>query len=117
MEKINDPQTANEHARECDQLFLEFAVKKCALTLSKREILSQTERLLNEISEKQAEEIQTEDRENKASAADADPKADESAVLSGRSRDAPEAAPADTGEAALEKRQKKKRSFWGDLLF
>ena len=39
-------QTADEHTRASDRLFLEFAIKKCSLTLSRDEILSETERLL-----------------------------------------------------------------------
>lgn len=110
------PQTADEHARETDKLFLEFAIKKCSLTLSKEEILSQTERLLNEMTDEKVEEILTEYRESRTDEIPPAPAAKESAV-SGRSRDAPEVVPAEAGEAALEKRQKKKKSFWGDLLF
>lgn len=110
------PQTADEHARETDKLFLEFAIKKCSLTLSREEILSQTERLLNEITDEKVEAILTEYRESKKDAMISQPAADEGTV-SGRSRDAPEPVPAETGEAALEKQQKKRKSFWGDLLF
>ena len=56
------PQTPSERERESDRLFLEFAVKKCALTLSKVEILSLTERILTETSEQAVEAILAEYR-------------------------------------------------------
>lgn len=116
MNENHYPRTADGHARETDKLFLEFAIKKCSLTLSKEEILSQTERLLNEITDEKAEEIRTEYRESRTDEIHPATAAEESAA-SGRSHDAPEVVPAKAGEAALEKRQKKKKSLWGDLLF
>ena len=38
-----------ENMRTSDMLFLEYAVKKCSLTMSKEDILAHTERLLREL--------------------------------------------------------------------
>lgn len=62
-------QTADEHTRASDRLFLEFAIKKCSLTLSREEILSETERLLNKISDEKVEDILTEYQERRAGTA------------------------------------------------
>ena len=118
-------QTADEHTRASDRLFLEFAIKKCSLTLSREEILSETERLLNKISDEKVEDILTEYQERRAgTAAAAESPSSEESALSGRSRDAPKAEVAaaevkapEAGKAVSEKQKKKKKSFWGDLLF
>ena len=120
-------QTADEHTRASDRLFLEFAIKKCSLTLSREEILSETERLLNKISDEKVEDILTEYQERRTgTAAAAESPSSEEGALSGRSRDAPKAetavpeadAPeAESGKAVSEKQKKKKSFLWGDLLF
>ncbi len=109
-------QTPDEHTRASDKFFLEFAIKKCSLTLSKEEILSQTKRLLGEIFDVKVEKIPIEYREYKTDTAAADFTSDESA-LSGRSRDVPEDLPVESGKAVSEKQKKKKAFLWGDLLF
>ena len=105
-------QTPDEHTRASDKFFLEFAIKKCSLTLSKEEILSQTKRLLGEIFDVKVEKIPIEYREYKTDTAAADFTSDESA-LSGRSRDVPEDLPVESGKAVSEKQKKKKAGQGG----
>ena len=121
MNENDYPKTIEEKMRASDKLFLEYAIKKCALTLSREEILSQAERLLREISDEEVEEILIEYGDRKPDTAMAapvmtEPASDEDGV-SGRSRDAPEAVTEASEQAVLEKRQKKKKSMVGDLLF
>lgn len=121
MNENDHPNLIEENMRASDMLFLEYAIKKCALTLSKEEILSRTERLLKEITDEEVEEILTEYQGRKPEAEVAAPVLPKSAPdesgLSGRSRDAPEAVKAESGEAGMGKGQKKKKSMVGDLLF
>ena len=50
-------QIPSERERESDRLFLEFAVKKCALTLSKAEILILTEQFLAQSPDREVDAI------------------------------------------------------------
>ncbi|HIW72786.1 MAG TPA: signal peptidase I [Firmicutes bacterium] len=145
------PQTPSERERESDRLLLEFAVKKCALTLSKVEILSLAERILTEASDRKVEAILSEYRRDPAQPPSAPPVPEEKTAFSAafptpaavegppivrpempapaglspppaESRDAPAKAPEAAGRSArdagaAEKRGKKKKSFFGDLLF
>lgn len=135
------PQTPDERERKSDRLFLEFAIKKCALTLSKSEILTLTEQVLTQAfdckdDENRSEyERDTESREPDLSVAE-DATAC-SAVLSDDKQAAviPQSPlsdipplPKGKGERLSswkserargkpQKKQKKKKSFFGDLLF
>ena len=126
MEENGCPKTIEDNMRASDMLFLEYAIKKCALTLSKEEILSRAEQILTEYTEQQVNEILLEYR-NKADTAqpavtaDPSPPAEEepdgdNASLSARSRDAPAEMPLAQSEHNREK-PKKKKSLFGDLLF
>lgn len=129
----NLPQTPSERERESDKLFLEFAVKKCALTLSKDEILSLANRTLSRIFDQDVDAILAEYCEKKdsqpilhapaASRIEEQVKEPEPSILP-----APSGPPAKSRRAHAQKRagkavqntekQKKKKSFlWGDLLF
>ena len=119
MKETIYPQTTDERAKEADKLFLEFAVKKCSLTLSGEEILSQTQRLLREIaderSETSLEDTQKSEKDAKLPAPAADA-ADEGEASDGEYDVSGEAAE-EPDQAALKKQGKKKQAFWGDLLF
>ena len=116
-----------ENMRASDKLFLEYAIKKCSLTLSKEEILFCAERILTEYSEKQVNEILLEyqskaDTPQTAMAAASIQPAQEAtdgvlSDLSVKSRDTPEAVTQETDKDGLKKQQKKKKSLFGDLLF
>lgn len=126
MEENDYQKMIEENMRTSDMLFLEYAVKKCALTLSKEEILSRTEQILIEYTEQQVNEILLE-YQSKADALQAavttdpsppseeEPK-DDTSSLSARSRDAPAEMPLAQSEHNREK-PKKKKSLFGDLLF
>lgn len=110
-----------ENMRTSDMLFLEYAVKKCSLTMSKEDILAHTERLLRELAGENGDGAPpglAEQSGDPGAAAPlpAEPGSDES-DLQDRSRDAPEAAAEEPDSPALKKRQKKKKSVFGDLLF
>ena len=110
-----------ENMRTSDMLFLEYVVKKCSLTMSKEDILAHTERLLRELAGENGDGAPpglAEQSGDPGAAAPlpAEPGSDES-DLQDRSRDAPEAAAEEPDSPALKKRQKKKKSVFGDLLF
>lgn len=65
MDENDYQKMIKENMRTSDMLFLEYAVKKCALTLSKEEILSHTEHILTEYTEQQVNEILLEYRSKK----------------------------------------------------
>ena len=119
MKETIDPQTTDEHAKEADKLFLEFAVKKCALTLSGEEILSQTQRLLREIEDERSktslEDMQKSENDAKLPVPATDA-ADEGEASDGKYDESGEAAE-EPNHAALKKQRKKKKASWGDLLF
>lgn len=119
-----DLEPFSERERIAERLFLEYAIKKCALTLSKDEILSCTEQILTEYTEQQVNEILLE-YQNKAdtvpaamTAAPSRPEKEDSekisASLLARSRDAPAETPSARHN---QERPKKKKSLFGDLLF
>ncbi len=126
MEENSCPKKIEDNMRASDMLFLEYAIKKCALTLSKEEILSRTEQILTEYTEQQVNEILLEyrnkaDTSQTAMAADPSPPVQEgpevgTSSLSARSRDAPTEMPSVQTEHNQEK-PKKKKSLFGDLLF
>ena len=147
MKERNYPRTMDEHAKEADRIFLEFAIKKCSLTLSEEEILSQTKRLLSEMSDEKSKTITEEypeiekDARISASAADAEDKGEASGKryaesntennasgnryaesqakneISGKRYAKSNTTSAQKDKAALKKQRKKKKSLWGDLLF
>lgn len=127
MKEETSPQPPSEREREADRLFLEYAVRKCALTLSKNEILSRTERILTEYSERQVDEILLEygeksavrriDAETMSFLSKADAQKSEGSSPPAKSRDTPaKPPPEETGQNAA-KQRKKKKSLVGDLLF
>lgn len=133
----NLPQTPSERERESDRLFLEFAVKRCALTLSRAEILALTEQILTPASERQAGAILPAYSRTPDEPAPSPPAAEEdpyfSALLSEEEASSPlppspaldsppspeisDELPSKKSRQARKKQQKKKKSFFGDLLF
>ncbi|HJD24578.1 MAG TPA: signal peptidase I [Firmicutes bacterium] len=123
------PQAPSEREREADRLLLEFAVKKCALTLSKDEILSLADRTLTEIFNQEVDAIVAKycgkkDVPSSGNAPSASPAKKReppatpapSAPPAG-SRDAPAQRHAGKAGQVAEKQKKKKAFLWGDLLF
>lgn len=141
----NLPQTPSERERESDRLFLEFAVKKCALTLSKVEILALAEQVLTQDTDRKVDAILSEygrepERpaptppvpegtstvntvlsEEEESAALLSPPVSESPPLPDRNTELSAELPSEKSERVREKQpkkaEKKKKSIFGDLLF
>lgn len=123
MDENDYQKMIKENMRTSDMLFLEYAVKKCALTLSKEEILSHTEHILTEYTEQQVNEILLEYRSKKNASQAVDSclpveevSESDTAVLSAVSRDTPTETLSNQSEHPQEK-PKKKKSLFGDLLF
>lgn len=134
-------QIPSERERESDRLFLEFAVKKCALTLSKAEILILTEQFLAMSPDREVDAILAEyGRDPKRTAPAPDVPEETPNVSTVLSEDEESAVhpptpasdnpqlpdidwemsavlPPKKSERGRNKLQKKKKSIFGDLLF
>lgn len=127
MEENDYLKLTKEDMRISDMLFLEYAIKRCSMTLSKDEILSCTEQVLTECNKQQGHEnvLKYQNKvdvspENETAALSPPVKEDtegEDAVLSARSRDAPAELILGHSENIKEESSKKKKSPFVDLLF
>lgn len=125
MEQNDCQKMINENLRISDMLFLEYAVKRCAMTLSKEEILSCAERVLTASAEQPNNENLLESQDEADSLQTAveadlclpaeDSSEEDTSSLSARSRDAP----VEMSSVLSQNQQnpKKKKTLFGDLLF
>ena len=106
--------TTEENLIESDKLFLEYAVKKCSLTLSKEEILSRTQWVLNELPGENEEENSPQGKEHKIDlVTDVYVSPESEPDKSDEVKSVTEV----TDENVSEKQRKKKKAIFGDLLF
>lgn len=113
--------TIEENIKASDKLFLEYAVKKCSLTLSKEEILERTQRILENISLEEKYDNTPTDKEYSVDLVtdvniSDEKKTDESTQV--ECKDNERIAVRELiDEKVPENKRKKKKSIIGDLLF
>lgn len=119
----NDPwqQELKEREKELDKLFLEFVVKRCALTTSDEEIISCVIHTLSKIPERTTESIPPAHFSSMIEApqvVDVIPVPETEDELTEHNEELAESPlPSAESRENTEKREKRKKSFWGDLLF